>query len=576
MQLKLTMYRYDFLLLITLSLALFATVFNSYHLAPGFDLYHNLIVAAIIAIGLFGCFLFRLEEVRVPYSIATWILLLVLIIIQPFISTIIHPDYLIFPIGTLTLTIILSIAIANIKDKTAFLNHYLFIFLVFMLLNVVIQFLQLRGYSAVYHDFVIFPNADRVDGNFTQPNQAAFMLALAGLAGLYFYTLHKNKIWLLCCALFVIGIAFTTSRGGLILGLAVLILFNAFYNQSLIYKVKNTAIQLLAFTLVYSIGVFIIKTFKVSSNVSNSAIERFSEGSLGARVSLQEQAWLMFQDNPLTGYGWGSFSKGSIDYATELSSFFFSHHSHFFVSQIVSELGIIGLLCLVPITIFVVKKVSFKMDAFNAVCFTAISIVILYSCSEFPLWNVRFLIVFAVFLTLIDTKFLYTNSNYSKILAVITLSLSVITVFYITSYLQIHSTIRHLATTDLTDKEVEEVYTNIPNIFGMTVFKENILFHYISIDSDALEGKLSIAERTTATELTKRNLFRYARLLALNNESEKSVAMFKAACVLNWNGNCDNIIEELNNITEEEPQVYEVINYQVASWVVDFDPKSLN
>ena len=111
MQLKLDMSKYDLLALITLIIALFATVFNSYHLSPGFDLYHNLIVAAIVAIGSTGCFLFRTSTLQIPYSILTWVLLLVLILIQPLINVIGHPDYLIFPIGTLVLTIIFSIAI---------------------------------------------------------------------------------------------------------------------------------------------------------------------------------------------------------------------------------------------------------------------------------------------------------------------------------------------------------------------------------------------------------------------------------------------------------------------------------
>ena len=574
---KLTINRYDFILLIALTVALFSTIFNSYHLPLGFDLYHNLIIAVIVTIGLTGSFLYYSREIKIPYSIGTWILLLGLIILQPFIHSISYPDSLVFPMGALLLTIILSIAVANIEDKNTFLDYYLFIFAGFMLLSVAIQFMQLRGYSLVFYDLIIFKNVEssRLDANFSQPNQAAFMLALAELACLYFYSLYKNKIWLLSCALFIIGIAFTTSRGGLILGLAAIVLFNTCYNQSLHHKIKNSAVQLLAFTAVYSIGVFILKTFKVSSNVSNSAIERFSEGSLGARISLQEQAYLLFHNKPLTGYGWGGFIKGSINHATELSSFVFSKHSHFFVSQIASELGVIGLLCLVPITIFVVKKVSFKMDAFNAVCFTAILIVILYSCSEFPLWFLRFLIIFAFFVTLIDTKHIYIKKSYSKLFAAVAFSMSLIIIFYMSSHMKIYRNIIYLAINDLTSVEIEEVYANTPDVFGMSAFKESILFHYIPIDSDAIDGKLAIAERSTATSVTQRGIFRYARLLALNNKPEKSVAMFKAACALNWRGDCDNVIDELDIVAEKEPQVYGKIKYEIDKWVIDFDPKKL-
>ena len=452
---------------------------------------------------------------------------------------------------------------------------YLFLFIGFMLLSVFIQFMQLRGYEVFYNNFIIFSSSSRFDANFTQPNQAAFMLALAELACIYFYYQYKNMVWLLFSALFIIGIALTSSRGGLILGLSAIVLFNAFYNQAVRNKIKNIVVQLIGFSIVYSIGIFIYKSFNVLDSQADNAIERFSEGSMLARVSLQEQSWLMFKNSPLTGYGWGNFAKGSIEYANEISLFFFSQHSHFFITQIASELGIIGLICLLPITIFIFKKISFKMDGFNAVCFTAILIVVLYSCSEFPLWYLRFLIIFAVFITLIDTKLLSVNTKYSKILAVVTLGSSILIVLYISSYLKIYNTIRYLATNDLSDNKVEETYNQIPNIFGMSVFKENILFHYIPINNERIDDKLSIAERSVATELTKRNLFRYARLLALDEQDEKSISIFKAACVLDWNGDCDNIVDELDIIAEKEPQVYGKIKYEIDKWVIDFDPKKL-
>ena len=115
--------RYDLILLAIAAIALFATIFNSYHLPLGFDLYHNLIIALIISIGLVGYFFTYSKDILIPSSIITWILILALIIVQPFINTISYPDYLIFPIGALVLTIVFSIAIANIEDKHSFLNQ---------------------------------------------------------------------------------------------------------------------------------------------------------------------------------------------------------------------------------------------------------------------------------------------------------------------------------------------------------------------------------------------------------------------------------------------------------------------
>ncbi|MGP5525474.1 O-antigen ligase family protein [Psychrobacter celer] len=569
--------RYDLMVLLTLALALFATVLNSYHLSPGFDLYHNLIVALVLTLGLTAAFLLRSKALLIPYSAVTWLLLFVLILIQPYINSILHPDYLVFPLGTLTLTIAVSIAIASLEDKKAFLNKYLLVFVGVMLLTVVIQFLQLRGYKLSYYDFVIFTHSERFDGNIAQPNQTAFMLALAELACLYFYYQYKNKLWLLCSTLFIIGMALTTSRGGLILGMAVIVLFNAFYNETLRNRVTNTALQLIGFAAVYFAGIFIHKNFAVSiGQVSNTqnAVERLSEGSVIGRVAFQEQALLMFQKHPLTGYGWGSFAKGSIEYATELSKFVFSKHSHVFVTQIASELGILGLLCLVPLTLYILKKINFKMDGFQALCVTAVLIIVLYSLSEFPLWYLRYLIIFAIFVSLIETKFLTVGTKYAKLLAAMTLGCAILVSIYISSFLKIYNTIGYLATHELESDEILAVYSDIPDVFGMSLFKENILFFYIPIDKEQIEGKLSLAERATATELTQRNLFRYGRLLALNNEQEKSISMFKAACALKWRGNCDNVLTELDLLVEQNPQTYEQIKDEIEQWVVNFDPRN--
>ena len=569
---KLELPRYDLLLLVTLILALFASVFNAYHLPLGFDTYHNLIVAAIVAFGLTCAFLYRFSQIKIPTSIGTWVMLLCLIIIQPFINSIAYPDYLIFSIGALILTIVLSIALANIKNKGLFFSYYLFALVGFMLLSFGIQLMQMMGYELSYGNFVVFPSATkRFDANFTQPNQAAFMFALAELACLYLYNLNKKKIWIVCSLFLVIGIALTSSRAGLILGVAVIILFNLFYSQSLAMKVKAILSQVFGFAVSYIIGIILYKNFEVSINQSANAIQRFDNG-IESRLLFQEQAIYMFKDNFITGYGWGGFTRGAVDYSNELGTFVFSRHSHFFLTQIASELGILGLICLLPITFFIIKNIKFNLNPLKSTCLTAIGIILLYSCSEFPLWNLRFIIIFALFLTLIDDSSFLVKVAYSKILLLLSLLMSILTAFYIFSYLNIYNSINYLTKYNLEDNELVEVYSNIPNTFGMSSFKESVLFYYIPINQDALDEKLSLAERVTTNDLTKRNLFRYARLLALSNKSEESIMMFKASCALNWNGNCENVMTELNKISDAEPYYYSDINKKVKEWKDNFNP----
>ncbi|WP_227429831.1 O-antigen ligase family protein [Psychrobacter sp. I-STPA6b] len=570
--------RYDVFILITSVLGLIATVFNPYHLYPGFDIYHNLVVALIVTLGLVASFLNYKKTLRIPSSVLTWILLLICIIIQPYINDISYPDYLIFPVGTLFLTILFSIAIAGVNNKQWFLDKYLLSLLIFMLISVGIQLLQLFGHHISFGDIIITAESNgRLYANLLQPNQAAFMLSLSVLSSLYFYNHLHKKIWLVLFCILTCGIAFTLSRAGLILGASTIILFNILLDRSYKVKLKNIGIQLSIYLLSYYIATIFyqsIISLNETNNYSGNVIDRFNEGSAYLRVSLQKQALLIFQENPLTGYGWGNFAKGSIEHATELGWFSFSAHSHFFISQIASELGLVGLLCLLPICFFLIRKINFRMSAFNSVCFSSIVIIILYSCSEYPLWYIKYLVIFSLFITLVDFKYLEVNSKFAKYLGLLSIISTVFIILLMSSYLKLYNVITKLQTEDLSNEKIADLYHQIPNTFGLTIFKEHILFYYIVLDQDDIDEKLKLAERTVSTEVNKINLFRYGKLLAINHQYEKSIAMFKASCALDWQGNCPKVEEELRKLMESEPDVYGLIYDRFNQWYVGFDPST--
>lgn len=557
---------FDKVIGITCLLLIVLAILNPYHLYPGFDLFPNLIICVVLAFGLSIAFLLSKEELKLNKGAVTWLVLIVLLGIQPLINIIDYPDSLINPVASLILVLLLSISIMTVKDKNYLLKIVEISLISCMSISLGMQVLQLFGYSWSSNNIIFLLERNRrFDANFSQPNQAAFMFCLAQIGCLYLYELKNKKVWVVIAAFFALGIALTSSRAGFIISSLVVFLFYTFKYMDL----KKKLLSILRFfslnTMFYILGIFVYKEIKSDIDTSN-AVARFTNGSLYARESLQHQAYLIFTNNSLNGIGWGNFAKGGIKYHTELTWFAFSEHSHFFLTQVASELGLLGIITLIPLAYVLIRKFSFQMNLFEATCYTSIIAFILYSCSEFPLWYLKYLLIFALFFALIEDDFWSISHKLNKYLFLFSLSFFIAAIFYTNSFLSISKGFYAIKNKDISSKEIKVIYKNMPSTFGFLKFKEQFLFYNLPVNYDDLDKKLQIAERVVPSDLNRSSMFKYGQLLALNGQSDLAITAFTSSCMLEFNNDCRDIVNQLQVLSEQYPSVYSKYYTIVSEW----------
>lgn len=560
-----------------LLLVIFATL-NPYRLYPSADLFPNILAGLLVLIAMSTAFFTTDQQLKLNKSTMTWVLLLLVIFIQPLINNIDYPDSLISPLASLICVLLFSIAVMSVNNKYHLLQQFEIALIVCLILSFGIQLLQLYGYNLSINSLLLTSlGSGRLDANFAQPNQAAFMFCLAQIGCLYWYELNKNKAWLLVFGVFSIGIALTLSRTGFILGFANILLFYGFLNQTL-KQLLFSIIKLSAiYAVLYSIGVWLYKSaYSSTSAMSNaisqdSAIARFSEGSLYMRESLQQQAYLIFVDQPWTGIGWGNFVQGAMSHYDQLRWFAYSEHSHFFVTQIASELGVLGLLTLIPLGLFIIKKISFTMSSFEATCYTSIAIFILYSCSEFPLWYFKYLLIFVFFITLLDEKYWLISVSVKKVITLLSIGLMLGSMIYLKDFIKIHQTFSEAKNVELSEQALKDSYVAMPNTFGLLKFKEQFLFYYLPVNNQNIDYKIELAKRVVPSDLNRSSLFKYGQLLALDQQTDMASTAFKSSCALEIHNNCTQITDRLSQLSLQNPLIYTQYYNDVTEWVTDYN-----
>lgn len=556
-----------------LLLVTFATL-NPYRLYPSADLFPNILAGLVVIIAISTAFFTTDQQLKLNKSTMTWLLLFAVILIQPVINNIAYIDSLVNPLASLVCVLLFSIAVMSVNNKRHLLQQFEIALIICLILSFGIQLLQLYGYNLSINSLLLTSlGSGRLDANFAQPNQATFMFCLAQIGCLYWYELNKKTWWLFIFGIFSIGIALTLSRTGIIIAFVNILIFYGLLELKLNQKLFSIGKLTIVYSVFYGIGVWFYKlahssvTTMTSSIPQDNAIARFNEGSLYMRESLQHQAYLIFIEQPLTGIGWGNFVQGAIDHYDQLEWFAYSEHSHFFVTQIASELGFLGLLTFIPLAIFILKKLNFRMSSFEATCYTSITAFLLYSCTEFPLWYVKYLLIFAFFIALLEEKYWLISVSVKKVITLLSISLMLGSMIYLKDFIKIHQTFSEVKNVELSEQALKDSYVAMPNTFGLLKFKEQFLFYYLPVNSQNMDYKIELAERVVPSDLNQSSLFKYGQLLALNKNTEMASIIFKAACALEMKNGCTKITDRLKQLSLQDSEIYTEYYDEVTRWV---------
>lgn len=545
---------------------------NTFHRYPSTsDMYPDLVTILLVSIGLI--YWYAASQVK-TISLATlaWVAIFGMLAIQPYINAITYPTGLIFDLSVILSAIAISIAIANTQDKQK-LMHILITIMVIVSISIVIT--QIGQYSRLeLPKYLLFPNvgSTRIYGNVAQPNQAAFILALGTIGLLYLSTLvnsrFKSIILILPSFLFAVGLGLSASRTGLILmGMAILG-YMLLFKLPIRTKIITGSICALLLLLGYGLGSQLLVNY---NSDALSAMERVANNSsTDIRWILSKQAWLLFLEQPITGVGWGNLMGASLDRAQQLSWFSAIAHSHFFITNIAAETGIIGLLTLCPFAYILLKNFSFKLSNLKATIYILLAIFVAYSSSEFPLWLPRYLIIFVVLLSLIDNRLFTLSIKMSQLIKYSFLSLSVVialgSVYYQVNYRAYSKVFYAIAEPSFSYEEKEKRLLELSPVIGFEQFDDILLFHLMPENTDNVAQKAQLTDRVLSHTLSYGVLVRSANIHLLADNKPRALELYKAACLFENAKNCKQLAKDLDSKVINGQEGAQSINNDFQEW----------
>ena len=567
-----------------IGLAYLLGILNYMHLLPSKrDLNIGLQVLLVLSIGLAIVwsqrdFIFR----RLGWSVLIWLFLIVLILIQPMVNTIVYPDALIFTLGSLVFVLLLSVTVYQIEDKAYFTRTLSWFILIGALLEYLTQLAQLLQWTFLYHNLV-YPvlAGDRPVSNLVQPNQAAFVYAMGIAAACYLQdtkvtreiatqqmTMLISQRWLmllfgLSVGILATGIAISASRTGIVLGIAAIIGYYLLNERPLKQRLTKGGVFTALSLIGYVLGSYILSSYSPTQSALNKiATTTVTESLRGYQL---QQALLIFQNDPLFGIGWGNFSTSALIYAEQLPWMSMTDHSHFIVSNIASELGIIGLLVFIPFIYIIWKNIRLGLQPSSAFVLSILGVITLYSFSEFPLWYFYFLMLFAVFLALADIQMSDIRINLKRIFTALLIVISLLSMYYYQAFMQ-YNKVSNLTTLEIPDEQKLALVTELNTPYGFTLYKEYLLYHSLSISTEQLDEKIAIGDRVVSVFPAPYLMMQQGLLYGLKGDSEANLKLFKAACLFEFATDCATVQNALIEARDSQPIYYQQTLEDFLAW----------
>lgn len=550
-----------------IAIVFFHGILSTAHYSMGLrDFYMGLVAGIFASIGLLVWYFFNSVK-KIGFSTLTWLLLAFLIVLQPLINGTIYSDALMFPLGTLLLATLISVAGVNIpRDKQNWvIKSGAYVFLIGGALTVCTQLVQL--FMSNHTLGFISPVADRLYANLSQPNQAGFVIVLAITSSIYLFFLnyYKNKkltiLFLLCSLFLAMGISFSLSRVALVM-LAFASIGTLFYPwQNHKIRLFSTFICITTVTIGYQIGTVLMGAF-FAGYTGTSGVDRLLQGDTNLRQILLERAWSAFVSDPIFGVGYGNYLSFGLENREKWAWFENAHHAHNVIAQLGAELGLIGLVSVLGVVfvlvtqliLFITRKIS---SEHFFVCLLLLSFV-LYSFTEYPLWYTRFLFPFVLLIALLDKGFGFKNFALNKALAVLSIVIGMLSVLYVgvyNYYLHRYEIVMYL---NVDDQQKVDAYKSLPTVFGFTKFKEEML--HMVIDEEATNPKalLEVGDRLIKGTGSIDVMRVQARLFIKTGQTEEADRLHKILCLYEHQtvGHCDYVLTKILELDTNDEMGY--------------------
>lgn len=519
-------------------------------------------------------------KVSAPVSLAqsSWLLILGWIILQTRFLPAAYPDGLIFPLCALALAWAIHTCTRTLTDESASIA---IIWLAAALIAAsfgtsALQLIQLTESSLLAGYVIPRPTDMQPFGNLAQRNQAAFV-HIMGMVSLTFFFSRKSTsltsiqliTWALMCLPMIAGLAMSASRLFSLLG-GVVFCINALHLMNIVglkLKANKTATSaffpaILSTILYFALyAVFVILGNLVTPNTVefDNVVERMGNVSNLTRIALQQQAWAMFLAHPLIGNGWGSFPAFALQWSDRSWLPLYSTHSHVLPTHWLSELGLIGLAVALPLTVLiwqVLRQPTQTNEAFLLKCL--ISCMLLYSLSEYPLWEGYFLFPFAFMLALLHrlqvhdaiAPSFHSGRKISPFIPLLLSSFILIgSAWSAHAYYKIHLIGQKVFTGQSISAEVFREIASMRSLFGFSSIMDVYLFASMPATPELLKEQINLGERVSGQYIDANILRQLGFLYILDNNQSSALRTFENLCRF-YPEKCPELLNTIKDYSE--------------------------
>lgn len=413
----------------------------------------------------------------------------------------------------------------NLTKKDNKKQTLMFISWIFIFSSLLSSYMMLKQWLLLTNGgiWIIDIPHNRPFANFAQPNNCATFLILSLLAVLYLF--EKKQINYIAstslACLLLLCLALTQSRSVWVYAICFVVWWYWKYNP-LNTRLKKNSIW-------YFLGIFASFTYvlPIASHYLgligiNNVVERTTSGF--TRLSMWHQLILALKQEPIWGYGWNQVSVAQISIFSSYPTTEWTEHSHNVLLDLLIWNGIpIGTLIIVFFAYWLFKLGQLAYTVENFIALAMIGAVISHGMLEFPLEYATFLLPvgFLIGYVYVDSSFQNVINLSKKKIIIFYGCASVLygTIFY--EYVKIEQDTR-LIRAEILNIGKTHVTQAAPNLLLMTQLSERIRYIRTAPEKNMSKEELLWMKKVTYRYATPNNLYKYAQVLLLNNQEEKS------------------------------------------------------
>lgn len=499
-----------------------------------------------------------------------------------------YPEELLFPLATLLLATLFSTLGAGLDDegRSKALRYWALGAAAAALISLLFQLAQWRVSAADLPGWIMrVPPGFQPFGNYAQRNQLSLLYSFAiiclGFLSVRSRTAIGAAATISLAVGCVFGIVLSGSRTGMIIGCVATLLWPCVTNQSQDadsqwrWPLARMLLALLLYVVIFGASQVVISHWSTHDQFE-TALSRLESANNLTRIALQEQAWQMIREHPLLGSGWGTFAPEGLRLIQSSRLPLFADNSHFYLSQLGSEMGLLGWTVGLGMTFSVGWMVWHSRSSQQWACSAIVLLVWLASITEYPMWLAFFLLPVALVAGLgwggsISRSHVVIQREFRlRSTAVLIFALLIATggVWSIVKFKELNRIGNRIFGVAQVASDVRAQVEARESSFGFESIYDLYIYMLIPVSNERLSDKIALGERVLGRYINTEFLARQTVLTLLADKNDVAFRLVQTSCLLHPS-RCDGEIDGLRKIAAGGLESASELAEKGAQWWVE-------